>query len=84
MTTVYELIEFLQTLPPDAIVECGEESTTCYSSETVMVPVDIYSTKVLDFSSKEDQEKYPQMLGKIYIELHGEQILVYNLLTLTL
>lgn len=72
MATVSELIEYLMTLPSDAIVKCGEESSRSYYTEVIMVPVDINSTDIFDYSSKEDQERYPLMDGKIFVHLHGE------------
>lgn len=72
MATVAEMIEYFKTLPPDAIVKCGVEQIGGYYTEMTMKPVDIESTNVLDYSSDEYRQQYPQMEGKIYIELHGE------------
>jgi hypothetical protein len=72
MATVAEMIEFFKTLPQDAIVECGDEVNGWYGPETVMRPVDIESIQVLDYSSEENRQQFPQMEGKILIRLHGE------------
>ena len=72
MATVAEMIEYFKTLPQDAIVECGVEQTGGYYTEMTMKPVDIESTQILDYSEEKVRERYPQMGGKIYIQLHGE------------
>lgn len=55
MTTVAQMIEWLKTLPQDAEVECGVESTRVrfdnyetYETYMSMAPVDIKSCEVFD------------------------------------
>ena len=72
MATVAEMIEFFKTLPQDAIVECWDEAAGSYYIETVFRPVDIESIQVLGYSGEEYRQQYPQLAGKIVIQLHGE------------
>lgn len=68
MATVAEMIEYFNTLPQEAIVECGEKT---FGGGFFLTAVDIKSTKILD-CREEDPERFPQMAGKIFIQLHGE------------
>jgi len=72
MTTVAKLIEYLQTCPQDAIVECGREVTSGYSTYMEMVAVDIESCHVFDYTSEADRKNYQTMAGKVIVALHGE------------
>lgn len=72
MTTVSQMIEWLKTLPQDAEVECGREDTCGYSTYMSHRPVDIESCSVLDYTSPEDQEKYPKMAGRVIVKLASE------------
>lgn len=57
MTTVAQMIEWLKTLPQDAEVECGVERSHEYGCYLSMVPVDINSCDVFDYTSEEDRVK---------------------------
>jgi hypothetical protein len=46
------MIEWLKTLPQDAEVECGVESTCFYETYMSMGPVDIESCEVFDVRGK--------------------------------
>lgn len=72
MATVAQMIEWFKTLPQDAVVECGVEETSGYSTYMTMQPVDIESCAVFSYTSEEDQIKYPKMAGKILVEIRGE------------
>jgi len=72
MTTVAQMIEWMKTLPQDADVECGVEKTKGYETYMTMVPVDIASCEVYDYSGEENRAKYPQMNGRIIIDIRGE------------
>ena len=69
MTTVKQLIEYLSTLPPEALVECGEEVIGSYSTYMPYSDLDIENCSVFDYSSVEDKVKYPGMVGKIIVQL---------------
>lgn len=75
MTTVAQMIEWLKTLPQDAEVECGVESTRAYENfyETYMsmAPVDIKSCEVFDYIGPV-YEKYPDLRGKTIVHICGE------------
>lgn len=72
MTTVAQMIEWMKTLPQDAEVECGREVRGSYDSWMAIVPVHIDSCDVIDYTSEEDRDKYPQLAGKVYINIRGE------------
>ena len=72
MTTVAQMIEWLKTLPQDAEVECGREDTYKYTTYMSHYPVDIERCSVLDYTSPEDQEKYPKMAGRVIVTLAAE------------
>lgn len=72
MTTVAQMIEWMKTLPQDAEVECGVEVTGSYSSYMSMVPVDIESCNVIDYTSEADRAKYPNMAGKVIVMIRGD------------
>lgn len=69
MTTVAQLIKKLQTLPQDAIVECGKEVHHSYYTSMDYGTVDIDYIGVLDYS---DQVKWPTMGGIVYVHLDAE------------
>lgn len=71
MTTVAQMIEWLKTLPQDAEVECGVESTRVYETYMSMAPVDIESCEVFDYIGPE-YEKYPDLRGKTIVHICGE------------
>jgi len=50
MTTVAQMIEWMQTLPQDAEVECGVEKSSGPGRYMRMVPVDIESCDVIRLS----------------------------------
>jgi len=72
MTTVAQMIEWMSTLPPDAEVECGVEVSSGYERYMSMVPVDIESCDVLDYTSESDRAKYPAMAGKTLVMIRGD------------
>lgn len=72
MTTVAQMIEWMKTLPAEAEVMCGVEVTGGYDTYMVMRPVDIESCSILDYTSEEDQEKYPRFAGKVFVQICGE------------
>jgi len=68
MTTVAQMIEWLKTLPQDAEVECGVESTwgyETYMSTFALAPVDIESCEVFDYIG-------PDLRGKTIVHICGE------------
>jgi hypothetical protein len=71
MTTVAQMIEWMKTLPQDAVVECGVERTKSYETYMEMKPVDIEACDVLDFAG-EDRVKYPKVAGKTFVMIRGE------------
>jgi hypothetical protein len=72
MATVAQMIEWMQTLPQDAEVECGVEESGGYQTYMRMVPVDIEACDVFDYTSPADREKYPAMAGKTLVMIRGE------------
>ena len=72
MTTVAQMIEWMKTLPQDAIVECGVEVTKGYETYMSMEPVDIEACDVLNYTSEADRAKYPTMAGKVLVMIRGE------------
>jgi len=52
MTTVAEMVEWMKTLPQDAIVECGEERTKGYSTYMEYGPVDTECSYVYEIDNK--------------------------------
>lgn len=69
MAKVRQMIEWFKTLPPEAIVEVGDEVTKGYQTYMEMKQVDIDMCDILDYSSGEDREMYPNMDGKIFVQL---------------
>ena len=55
MTTVAQMIEWMKTLPQDAVVECGVEVTKSYQTYMSMEPVDIEACDVIDYTSEADR-----------------------------
>jgi hypothetical protein len=72
MTTVAQMIAWMQTLPPDAEVECGKEIHSNYECYMSMAPVDISDCHVCDYTSDEDRAKYPHMAGKVIVFINAE------------
>lgn len=72
MTTVAQMIEWMKTLPQDAEVECGVEKSKNYETWMEMKAVDIPSCDVFDYTSEEDRAKYPQMAGKVIVQIRGD------------
>ena len=72
MTTVAQMIEWMQTLPQDAEVECGVEVRKSYETYFTTAPVDIESCDVISYTSDEDRAKYPNMAGKTFVMIQGE------------
>lgn len=71
MTTVSQMIEWMKTLPQDAIVECGTERTQAYDTWMEYKPVDIDQCDLYDYTSEEDRVKYPHMAGKCVVMIRG-------------
>ena len=71
MTTVAQMIEWMKTLPPDAVVECGVEVTKGYDTIMRMEPVDIEACDVFNYTSEADRAKYPTMAGKVLVMIRG-------------
>jgi len=69
MTTVRQMIEWLNTLPETAEVECGTEVEHPFVYMT-MKAVDIESCWVCDFTA-EKYKVHPQVYGRIVVRLHG-------------
>lgn len=70
MTTVAQLITYLQTLPQEGIVEVLQEETKGWDTITSMKDLDIDAISILDFTSKEHyEEKYPHLYGKVFVQL---------------
>ncbi len=72
MATVAQMIEWMRSLPQDAEVKCGREERGSYESYMTMVPVDIASCNIMDFTSEKYRAEYPFFAGRVIIELHGE------------
>ena len=72
MATVAQMIEWMQTLPPDAEVECGVEVTSGYERYMSMAPVDIEACDVIRYTSEEDRVNYPKMAGKTFVMIQGK------------
>lgn len=71
MTTVAQMIEWMKTLPQDAVVECGVEVTEGYSTWMEMKPVRIEYCDIFDYTSEESRCKFPTMAGKVIIAIQG-------------
>ena len=65
MTTVAKLIEWLQTLPQDAIVECGKEVSRSYETHMVMDTVNIGSCWIRN--SEGEEHKDSPYYGKLIV-----------------
>ncbi len=75
MATVAQMIEWFKTLPQDAEVECGAESSGDAFGSLYMEfrPVDIQCSDVFDYTSEEDRIRYKGGRGgKVIVKLHGE------------
>lgn len=62
------MIEWLKTLPQDAIVECGKEFTSGYSTHMGFDPVDIESCSVFDYRGDEYKDTYYYGKTVVFIE----------------
>ena len=72
MTTVAQMIEWLNTFPQDAEVECTLGSSTTGLVTTVSTgPVDIESCVVVDFTSERDRREFPDKAGKTFVFISG-------------
>lgn len=71
MTTVAQLIEALQKLPPEAEIECGKEVRAAFDSYMKFVPVDVEDFTVCDYRDEDDRLKYPNMFGKVIVMING-------------
>ena len=71
MATVAQMIEWMKTLPQDAVVECGVENSHGYERYMEMKPVDIENCDVLDYTSDWDCAQYPTMAGKTLVMIRG-------------
>lgn len=69
MTTVAEMIAWLQTLPQDAEVQCGTEVSSGYSWSMEHKPVDLESCYVLDYTD-EIYSRTPNA-GKTVVQING-------------
>ena len=71
-TTVAEMIAWLQTLPPDAEVECGYESSGAYSTYMSYGPVD---TRYSDVYNYRDDPHYigTKMEGRIIVRIESTE-----------
>lgn len=72
MTTVAQMIEWMQTLPQDAEVQCGAEVSKNYLTYMKIVAVDIEACDVFNYSSEENREHYPFYAGKTFVVIRGE------------
>lgn len=70
MTTVKQMIEWLQTLPQDAEVQCGVEEHAGYERYMKMVPVDIEACNVIDYTEK--YHNNPRIHGRVFVEILGD------------
>jgi len=64
------MIEWMQTLPQDAEVECGVEKSSGPGRYMRMVPVDIESCDVIRYTSDYDYDR--DMAGKTFVMIRGE------------
>jgi hypothetical protein len=69
MTTVAQMIEWMKTLPQDAIVMCNKEVQQGFDTYVTYSDVDIESCDVFDYTSEEDRIKYPTRAGKVYVNI---------------
>lgn len=72
MATVAQMIEWMKTMPQDAIVHCGVEVSKNYSTWMEMKPVDIEACDVFDYSDEDSRRMFPQMAGKVIVMVRGE------------
>lgn len=72
MITVAQMIEWLETLPPHAEVQCLVEQSKGYYTSTEMRAVDFVESSVLDYSTPDYLERYPAMNGRVIVEICGE------------
>ena len=69
MTTVAQMIEWMKTLPQDAVVECGEEVTSGYSTYMTFSPVDVDSCHVFDYTGPD--WAHGPCAGKVIVQLQA-------------
>lgn len=70
MTTVAEMIEWLKTLPQDAIVKCGKEVQQGYERYMTYDDVDISCCDVFDFT--DEVMMNPKYTGKVVVVIRAE------------
>jgi len=70
MTTVKQMIEWLETLPEDAEVQCGVEVRSGYDTYMEFAPVDIGWCDVFDYFG--DKWVEHRHYGKVIINIRGD------------
>ena len=71
MTTVAQLIDYLKTLPQDAVVECKREDSDRWGNRGVeLSPVVISSCYVYDY--RDPKWKDDKAYGRVFVELSSE------------
>ena len=74
MTTVAQMIEWMTTLPRDAIVSCKEEvrkGFDAYDVDVVDSDVSIECCVVHDYTSEEGRINHPIHAGKVYVYIEA-------------
>ena len=71
MTTVAQMIEWMKTLPQDAIVSCKEEVRKGFDTYVVNSDVSIECCAVYDYTSEEDRINHPIRAGKVYVYIES-------------
>ena len=71
MTTVKQMIEWLETLPQDAEVQCGIEEHAGYECYMKMVPVDIELCYAFDYTGEQYRDN-PLVYGRVIVEIRGD------------
>lgn len=69
MTTVAQMIEYLKTLPQEAEVQCGYETSSGYSF--AMGDVDLDATCIFDYTNEEERKRAGKLAGKIIVKIHS-------------
>lgn len=70
MTTVKELIKYLEGCPQDTEVECLVEECSGWNIYTNPSPLDLEDSPVIDYTGEEwkDSPSY----GRVFVELRGK------------
>lgn len=71
MTTVAQMIEWLKTLPPDAEVVCGYETSRAYNVYMEYGPVDTEYSTVLDYRDPKWADS--KMAGRVIVQLEADK-----------